>query len=87
MKEDSHEFLSQNKIEEIIKQHSDFITFPIYLNKTITETIEVPDDSEEEEEEEEKEKEVDEDGLEVEEEKEEKEKKTKTERVSRILSH
>ena len=78
LKEDSLEFLKQEKLEEIIKHHSEFITFPISLYKKTTEVVEVPEEEEEE-------KEVSEDGLEVEEE--EKEKKApKTEKVFRTLS-
>ena len=37
--------------EELIKRYSEFITFPIYLYKSKTETVEVPVEEEEEEEE------------------------------------
>jgi len=76
LKEDAYEYLNQDKLEEIVAHHSEFINFPIYVYKKTTETVEVAP----EEEEEAKEKEVDEDGLEVEEEEEAKEaKKPKTE--------
>jgi len=78
LKEDAFEYLSQGKIEEIVKKHSEFITFPISLYKKSTEVVEVA----EEEEEEEKEPVVDEDGLEVEDEDEEP-KARKTEKVDR----
>merc|ERR1711865_1261037 len=53
LKEDASEYLEQAKIEELIKRYSEFITFPIYLHKSKTETVEVPVEEEEEEEEEE----------------------------------
>lgn len=73
LKEDSSEFLGQDKLEEMIQRYSEFITFPIYLNKYKSETVEVPieedvadlDEAEEEDEletvEEEEEAEEDED--------------------------
>ena len=75
LKEDAVEFLKQEKLEEIVAHHSEFITFPIYLYKKTTEMVEVPAEESEEE------KQASEDGLEVEEEDEE-EKKPKTEKVS-----
>mmetsp|Transcript_9203 Transcript_9203/g.6964 ORF Transcript_9203/g.6964 Transcript_9203/m.6964 type:complete len:791 (-) Transcript_9203:142-2514(-) len=41
LKEDASEFLQQQRLEEIIKRHSEFITFPIYLNKKTEEVVEV----------------------------------------------
>lgn len=77
LKEDAHEFLDQEKLEEIVSHHSEFITFPIYLYKKTTEVVEVAPTEETE-----KEKTVGEDGLEVEEEdEEEEEKKPTTEKV------
>jgi heat shock protein beta len=51
LKEDASEYLAQEKLEELIKRYSEFITFPIYLHKSKTETVEVPIEEEEEEEE------------------------------------
>jgi heat shock protein 90kDa beta len=80
LKEDAKEFLKQEKLEEIVSHHSEFITFPIYLHKKTTEVVEVPA----EEEEEEKEKKVDADGMEIEEEDDEEETKApKTEKVDK----
>tara|TARA_Y100000389_G_scaffold205027_1_gene262145 strand:- start:10935 stop:13088 length:2154 start_codon:yes stop_codon:yes gene_type:complete len=77
LKEDSVEYLEENKLREIIKMHSQFIDFPIYLECEKSE--EVTDDEEEEEEE------KDDDAVKVENvededetTKEEKKKKTKT---------
>lgn len=74
LKEDAFEYLSQGRIEEIVKKHSEFITFPISLYKKTTEVVEVV--------EEEKEPVVNEDGFEVEEEEEEKA-APKTEKVDK----
>merc|ERR1712072_1073838 len=87
LKEDASEFLEQSKLEDLVKRYSEFITFPIYLHKSKTETVEVPiddeDDSEDEddsgEDGEEDEEEGEEEGEEGEEEEEEEEPKTKTE--------
>merc|ERR1712224_1118714 len=38
LKEDASEFLEQSKLEDLVKRYSEFITFPIYLHKTKTET-------------------------------------------------
>jgi heat shock protein 90kDa beta len=77
LKEDAAaEFLNQARLEEIIKRHSEFITFPIYLYKKTEEVVEkAPDASEESE------TKTTEDGLEVEEEEEKKDQPT-TEKVS-----
>jgi len=74
LKEDAFEFLKQERLEEIVKKHSEFITFPISLYKKHTEMVEVPVSEEE------KEKAVDADGLEIEEEEAEKP-QPKTEKV------
>lgn len=42
LKEDSGEFLDQDNIEALVRRYSEFITFPIYLYKSTTETYEVP---------------------------------------------
>lgn len=42
LKDDAAEFLDQNKLEEIIKKHSEFVNFPIYLwsESTVEEKVE-----------------------------------------------
>lgn len=42
LKEDATEFVDQAKLEELLKRYSQFITFPIYLKTTRTESVEVP---------------------------------------------
>ena len=49
LKDDAKEYLDQDKLETLIKKYSEFITFPIYLYKSHTETVEVPVEEEEEE--------------------------------------
>lgn len=61
LKEDAMEFLNQERLEDIVKKHSEFITFPISLYKSSTEMVDVV------EEEEVKEPKLEEDGVEVEE--------------------
>merc|ERR1712224_823241 len=73
LKEDASEFLEQSKLEDLVKRYSEFITFPIYLHKSKTETVEVPiddDDDDGEEEEGEEEEGEEEEGEEEEEEEE-----------------
>jgi len=50
LKEDAGEFLDQDRLEELVLRYSEFITFPIYLYKSKTETVEVDEEDEEEEE-------------------------------------
>jgi len=80
LKDDALDLLKQEKLEEIVAHHSEFITFPIYLYKKTTEMVEVaPTDSE---------KKVEtEDGLEIEEEEDEEEKKPTTEKVDKWDYH
>ena len=49
LKDDAKEYLDADKLESLIKKYSEFITFPIYLYKSHTETVEVPVEEEEEE--------------------------------------
>jgi len=48
MKEDASEFIDQDKLRDLIKRYSEFITFPIYLRTSRIETEEVPLEGEEE---------------------------------------
>ena len=49
LKDDAKEYLDADKLEGLIKKYSEFITFPIYLYKSHTETVEIPVEEEEEE--------------------------------------
>jgi heat shock protein beta len=78
LKEDASEYLEQAKLEELVKRYSQFVTFPIYLQVTKTETVQVP--VEEAEEPVEKKEETENEELEAEEEEATEEKpKTKSE--------
>jgi heat shock protein beta len=77
LKDDAHEFMKQERLEEMIQKYSEFITFPISLYKKTEEVVEVEDD--EDEDADTTEDESDEDGLEIEEE--EEEDSAKTEKV------
>merc|ERR1711871_992590 len=46
LKEDAGEFLDQDRLEELVKRYSEFITFPISLYMSKTETVEIEDDDE-----------------------------------------
>lgn len=50
LKEDAGEFAEQEKLKELIRRYSEFITFPIYLQTSHTETVEVPVEDEPEDE-------------------------------------
>jgi len=51
LKEDMLEYLEERKLKDLVKKHSEFIGFPIYLYEEKTEEKEVTDDEEEEEDE------------------------------------
>jgi len=80
LKPDNLEFAEEKKIKDLIKKHSEFISFPIELHVEKTTEKEISDDEDEEEEKkDEEEKKEGEDESEIKEEKEEKkEKKKKT---------
>eukprot|EP01123_Difflugia_compressa_P000885 TRINITY_DN10_c0_g2_i1.p1 TRINITY_DN10_c0_g2~~TRINITY_DN10_c0_g2_i1.p1 ORF type:complete len:797 (-),score=209.33 TRINITY_DN10_c0_g2_i1:128-2518(-) len=80
LRDDSVEYLNQNKLKELIVRYNEFISYPIYLWASHEESREVPDDSVDEEvdEEEEEEISIDDDEESEEEEEEEPAPKTKT---------
>mmetsp|Transcript_3264 Transcript_3264/g.4139 ORF Transcript_3264/g.4139 Transcript_3264/m.4139 type:complete len:605 (+) Transcript_3264:111-1925(+) len=64
LKEDALEYTDQDRVEELVKRYSEFISFPIYLHKK--ETKMVDDDEDEEEGDDDDEDEGDDEGLEAE---------------------
>merc|ERR1712054_399514 len=77
LKRDNLEFTEEKKLKDLVKKHSEFISFPIELHVEKTTEKEISDDEDEEKKEEEK-KEGDESEIKEEKEEDKKEKKKKT---------
>merc|ERR1712078_432280 len=85
LKSDNLEFSEEKKIKDLIKKHSEFISFPIELNVEKTTEKEISDDEDDEEEKKDEEKKEGEES-EIKEEKEE-EKKEKKKKTVKEVSH
>ncbi|KAK8880738.1 hypothetical protein M9Y10_003425 [Tritrichomonas musculus] len=82
LKEDCVEFLEEKKLKDLIKKHSEFIGYPIYLYEEKTKEEEVTDDEDDEKKDEEKKE--DEDKIEEVKDEDEEKKDKKKKKITRI---
>merc|ERR1719399_2465267 len=86
LKSDNLEFCEEKKLKDLVKKHSEFISFPIELHVEKTTEKEISDDEDEDEEKKEEEKKEEGEESEIKEEKDE-EKKDKKKKTVKEVSH
>ena len=84
LKEEQTDYLNESRIKEVVRKHSEFISYPIYLHVLKETETEVPDEEAKEEEAKDEDEEKKAKIEEVDEDEEKKEKKTKTVKESKI---
>lgn len=84
LKEEQTDYLNESRIKEVVRKHSEFISYPIYLHVLKETETEVPDEEAKEEEAKDEDEEKKAKIEEVDEDEEKKEKKTKTIKESKI---